>query len=267
MRKQPHPRRAQYQHGQHIDRDGGPEQLPQGFHPACQQAAGHRGTGHIGRVHRGFGQYVRARDALGEQRHPHHQHHTRHQAQGTELPAQHEAHEHQRGRVEHRVGDPERQRRAYRHILPTQPGSHRCRAATAHHARQGEQAATQGRAQPGLAEQAQQPVARYQHLNQRAEDHRQQRRLPDGQEVHLGIRQRCRQRCVLVIVQDRGADAVAVGGNKRLGVVGRPFHVVQANGGHQQERQRFAPLRPATGGGSRQARHGATPGRWAFRQE
>jgi len=221
----------------------------QGLAPARHEAVLVRAAGIDHGFHRRFRQGFRTRHPLRHQGNPQHQHQACHQADCGKAPAQDEAHEHQGRRVEHRVGNPERQCRAHRDVLSTHPGRYRCRAARTHHAGQGEQTAAQGRGETGATEQAQQPVAGNQHLQQRAEDHRQYRGFPDRQEVHLGIGQRGGDRRGRVVVDDRGADAVAVGGYEGLGVVGRPFDVIQADGGDGEKQQRFPPERPASGGG------------------
>ncbi len=86
------------------------------------------------------------------------------------MPAQHKAHKHQRCRVEQRVAHPERQRAAHRHALTTHPCGHRCGAAGAHHARQGENRPQQRALKARLAQGFDQPVSRDQHLNQRAQN-------------------------------------------------------------------------------------------------
>nr|GEZ41350.1 hypothetical protein [Tanacetum cinerariifolium] len=145
-----------------------------------------------------------------------------------------------------RVGDPEGQRRAHRDVLLAQTCGDRRRAAAAHHARQGEQAAAHGRTQPGAAEHFQQPVPRDQHLQQRAQNDGQHSGLPDRQKIHLRIGQCCGPWRGRVVIDDRAADGVGAGGNEGFQVIRRPLDVVQADGGHQQKRQGFPPERPAT---------------------
>ena len=61
------------------------------------------------------------------------------------VPAEHEAHEDQRGRIQHGVAEPERDRRARRRLTRAQARHDRRRAAGAHHARQRHQAAVRPR--------------------------------------------------------------------------------------------------------------------------
>ena len=81
------------------------------------------------------------------------------------IPAENEAHEHQRRRIEHRVAEPEGDRRAGRRLALAQAHNHRRRAARAHHAGHREHAARRRRAEARLAQHARDPVGRQQRLD------------------------------------------------------------------------------------------------------
>ncbi len=158
------------------------------------------------------------------------------------MPAQYKAHKYQRRRVKQRIAHPERQRAAHRCLLAAQPGGHRRSAAGAHHARQGEERAEQRAAHALLTQGAQQPVAGNKHLHQRAEEHAQHRRFPDGEEVDHGIVERGPERIRLGVSKDGFANAVGFSGGKGFTVVGLPFHIPKPNDNNEKKECGLPPL-------------------------
>lgn len=155
------------------------------------------------------------------------EHDTEDETKQGELPGQHEGHEDQRGRVEHRIADPEGQTRTYGHVAFAQAGSNRRRAAGAHHPRQGDEAAEEGTLKPAAAEYFIKPLSRQQYLNERAEQNAQYRCLPYRFEVGCRVIERStpRNRAGSVRSENGRANRMLGDGLERFSVVRPPLDI------------------------------------------
>ena len=184
MREQPDARRPQHQYGQDIDRNGAPEKLPQRFAPASKEIALRLADVQLNGGRPGL---VVFHQVLHQRSDKHHRQQASRQTDKREMPAENEAHKYQRCRVQQGVTHPEGKRAAHRHALSAHTRRHRCGAAGAHHARQGENRPQQRALQARLSQGFHQPVTRDKYLNQRAQQYAQYRRFPDGKKIDHGV--------------------------------------------------------------------------------